>query len=135
MNRNKKLVAWVAGLGLSLAALSAQAGNVGFSITYSDYDHHRKSTYYSYGHPSSLSVHYSDRPYHSKKYYRNDHRYKRHHNDWYNYGHDFERRHYKKHHKLKEYNYHSYKDAYWYNNNRKHYGGHFHGNAYCNIRH
>ena len=138
MDSNRKIIAWIAGLGLGLAAMTAQAGNVGFSISYSDYDHHSKYSYRSYAYPANHVIQYNYHPYYGVKHYKHDRHYKRHHYDSWHPKHYYDRHHYKHYDHYKHKRHH---DAYYYKDKHKYYGGygghsgHYHGNAYCKIRH
>jgi len=58
MKTRQKLAGLVAGIGLCVAAGTVQAGDVGFSIYYSDYDHGYNQFYYSHGYPGKHALRY-----------------------------------------------------------------------------
>jgi|GEM_PF-1959444 len=68
MNTRQKLAGLVAGIGLCVAAGTVQAGDVAFSIYYSDYDHGYNQFYYSQGYPGNHALRYN--PYPGVKFYR-----------------------------------------------------------------
>ena len=131
MKTYQKSMILVAGISLYVATATVQAGNVGFSISYSDHDYKRHAYSQSY-HRSYYTGHiiqYNYHPYYGVKQYKKHHVHTAHCNHGYsgNYSPSYKyQTHYYKHQQYPDkYNKHQrraglYHDSYGWNKHRSH---------------
>jgi len=103
MNTRQKLAGLVVGIGLCVAASTVQAGDVGFSLYYSDYDHGYNKFYYSQGYSGNHALRYRHHTYPGNKFYRRHNGYFDHY-----YPGQKHRKHYKKHKRHQRLHHESY---------------------------